>query len=180
MISARVAGDSGTTGLTVNGGNRAETGRFWQMGPCADAHNHDKNQPTAPGAPDRDQLAGNLLSALMPPGATPIYGPAPHCNAMGLSPLGVHLVERMMQRKMIIDPDHLSVLARQQLLDVVAGERLRLRLGLVVGGSRFPTLCLGTGNRGLRGLGLDGLGGLVLLGGGVSRHDGSSQSVTMV
>ena len=82
---AGVAGDSGSTGLAVNGGNRVETGRFWQMGACADAHNHDKEQPTAPGAPDRDQLAGNLLSALMPPGATPIYGPAPHCNAMGLS-----------------------------------------------------------------------------------------------
>ena len=43
-----------------------ETGRFWQMGPCADAHNHDKEQPTAPSAPDRDQLAGNL-AALLPP-----------------------------------------------------------------------------------------------------------------
>ena len=88
------------------------------MGPCADAHNHDKDQPTAPGAPDRDQLAGNLLSALMPPGATRSRA-GPALQRDGLSPLGVHLVERMMQRKMIIDPDHLSVLARQQLLDVV-------------------------------------------------------------
>ncbi len=116
---AGVAGDSGTTGAAVNGGNRAETGRFWQMGACADEHNHDRSQLTAPGAPDRDQLAGNLLSALMPPGAAPIYGPPPHCNAVGLSDLGRHLVERMMDRKMIIDPDHLSVRARQQLLDVV-------------------------------------------------------------
>jgi microsomal dipeptidase-like Zn-dependent dipeptidase len=115
---AGVAGDSGTTGLAVNAGNRVETGRFWQMGACTDPHNHDREQPTAPAGPDRDQLAGNLAAALLP-GATPIYGPAPHCNAVGLSPLGVHLVERMMQRRMIIDPDHLSVLARQQLLDVV-------------------------------------------------------------
>ena len=116
---AGVAGDTGTTGVVVNNGNRIETGRYWQMGPCADPHNHDKEQPTAPVAPDRDALAGNLLSALMPPGATPIYGAAPHCNQMGLSDLGVHLVERMIQRKMIIDPDHLSVKARQRLLDVV-------------------------------------------------------------
>jgi microsomal dipeptidase-like Zn-dependent dipeptidase len=116
---AGVAGDTGTTGIVVNNGNRIETGRYWQMGPCADPHNHDKAQPTAPGGvPDRDALAGNLLSALMPPGATPIYGPAPHCNQMGLSDLGVHLVERMIQRKMIIDPDHLSVLARRRVLDV--------------------------------------------------------------
>jgi microsomal dipeptidase-like Zn-dependent dipeptidase len=115
---AGVAGDSGTTGLAVNAGNRVETGRFWQLGACTDPHNHDREQPTAPADADRDQLAGNLAAALLP-GATPIYGPAPHCNAVGLSPLGVHLVERMMQRRMIIDPDHLSVLARQQLLDVV-------------------------------------------------------------
>ena len=114
-----VAGDSGTTGAAVNAGNRVETGRFWAMGPCANAHNHDKDQYALPGAPDRDQLAGNLLRSLLGPGATPIYGPPPHCNEMGLSALGAHLVERMMDKKMIIDPDHLSVRARQQLLDVV-------------------------------------------------------------
>ena len=114
---AGVAGDGGTTGVVVNNGNKAETGRYWQMGTCADAHNHDKEQLAAPTGPDRDQLAGNIASLL--PGATPIYGPAPHCNQMGLSDLGRHLVERMMDRKMVIDPDHLSVLARQQLLDVV-------------------------------------------------------------
>jgi hypothetical protein len=114
-----VAGDSGTTGVVVNLGNRIETGRFWQMGPCEDAHNHDRPQPTAPGVPDRDQLAGNLLNALLPPGATPLYGQPPHCNALGLSPLGAHLVNRMMDRQMVIDPDHLSWRARQQLLDLV-------------------------------------------------------------
>jgi hypothetical protein len=114
-----VAGDSGTTGVVVNVGNRIETGRFWQMGPCQDAHNHDRPQPSAPGVPDRDQLAGNLLHALLPPGTAPLYGQPPHCNALGLSPLGAHVVTRMMERGMVIDPDHLSVLARQQLLDVV-------------------------------------------------------------
>jgi hypothetical protein len=114
-----VAGDSGTTGVVVNAGNRIETGRFWQMGPCEDAHNHDRPQPTAPGVPDRDQLAGNILNALLPPGAAPLYGQPPHCNALGLSPLGEHLVKRMMERGMVIDPDHLSVRARQQLLAVV-------------------------------------------------------------
>ncbi len=114
-----VAGDSGTTGVVVNVGNRIETGRFWQMGACQDAHNHDRAQPTAPGVPDRDQLAGNLLHALLPPGTAPLYGEPPHCNALGLSPLGEHLVTRMMERGMVIDPDHLSVLARQQLMNVV-------------------------------------------------------------
>jgi microsomal dipeptidase-like Zn-dependent dipeptidase len=114
---AGVAGDGGETGLAVNNANKVETGRYWQMGSCADPHNHDKEQLAAPSGPDRDQMAGNIASLL--PGATPIYGPAPHCNQMGLSDLGRHLVGRMMDRKMVIDPDHLSVLARRQLLDVV-------------------------------------------------------------
>ncbi len=114
-----VAGDTGSTGIAVNGGNRVETGRFWAMGPCEDPHNHDKEQPTAPGAPDRDALLGNALAQLLGPGATPIYGPPPHCNSRGLSGLGEHLVRRMIERKMIVDPDHLSVLARRQLLNVV-------------------------------------------------------------
>ena len=114
-----VAGDSGTTGVVVNVGNRIETGRFWQMGACDDPHNHDRPQPTAPGVPDRDQLAGNILHALLPPGTAPLYGQPPHCNELGLSPLGAHLVTRMMERGMVIDPDHLSWRARQQLLDLV-------------------------------------------------------------
>jgi hypothetical protein len=114
-----VAGDTGSTGVAVNGGNRVETGRFWAMGACEDPHNHDKTQPTAPGAPDRDALAGNVLAQLLGPGATPIYGPPPHCNSRGLSALGEHLIRRMIERRMIIDPDHLSVLARRQLLNVV-------------------------------------------------------------
>ena len=64
---AGVAGDGGTTGVVVNNGNKVETGRYWQMGPCADPHNHDKEQLARRPAPDRDQLAGNILSALMPP-----------------------------------------------------------------------------------------------------------------
>ena len=103
-----VAGDSGTTGVVVNAGNRIETGRFWQMGACDDPHNHDRPQPAAPGVPDRDQLAGNILHALLPPGTAPLYGQPPHCNELGLSPLGAHLVTRMMERGMVIDPDHLS------------------------------------------------------------------------
>jgi hypothetical protein len=117
-----VAGDKGTNGVAVNSANRIETGRFWAMGPCEDQHNHDREQPTAPGAAERDALVGNMITQLLGPGTTPLYGPPPHCNARGLSALGEHLVRRMIERKMIIDPDHLSVLARRQLLNVVEAE----------------------------------------------------------
>ena len=116
---AGVAGDSGTTGVVVNNGNKIETGKYWQMTSC-DGHNHveDRTQYTLPGV-ERDSLAGNVLRVFGTSGAAPVYPPAPHCNVRGLSPLGAHLVRRMIAKKMIVDPDHLSVRARNQLLDIV-------------------------------------------------------------
>jgi hypothetical protein len=70
----------------------------------------------------RDSLVGNGLQVFLPPGAAPVYPAPPHCNLRGLSDLGEHLVRRMMQKGMIIDPDHLSVRARQELLNVVEAE----------------------------------------------------------
>ncbi len=120
---AGVAGDNGTTGAAVNNGNRIETGKYWQMQHC-DGHDHaqDRSQPTAPGV-DRDQLAGNILSEFGGSGTAPVYAAPPHCNRRGLTPLGAHLVRRMIAKDMIIDPDHLSVRARQQVLTMV--ERAR-------------------------------------------------------
>ena len=113
-----MAGDSGTTGIVVNNGNKLETGRYWHMGPCADAHDHDKEQLTAPSGPDRDQLAGNILFSLSCPARRRSTARRRTATPRGLSDLGAHLVDRMMERKMIIDPDHLSVLARKRLLDL--------------------------------------------------------------
>jgi hypothetical protein len=118
-----VAGDGGSTGIAVNAANFYETGRFWQMQTCADGHPHvhDRQQETLPGVA-RDSLVGNGLQVFLPPGAAPVYPAPPHCNRRGLSELGEHLVRRMIQKGMIIDPDHLSVLARKQLLDLVEAE----------------------------------------------------------
>ena len=90
---AGVAGDSGTTGVVVNNGNKIETGKYWQMTSC-DGHNHveDRTQYSLPGV-ERDSLAGNVLRVFGTSGAAPIYPPAPHCNVRGLSPLGAHLVQ---------------------------------------------------------------------------------------
>jgi hypothetical protein len=118
-----VAGDAGTTGVAVNAANFYETGRFWQLQTCSDGHPHvhDREQETLPGLA-RDALAGSGLLAFLPPGAAPVYPAPPHCNIRGLSELGEHLVRRMMEKGMIIDPDHLSVLARRELLDIVEAE----------------------------------------------------------
>ncbi len=119
-----VAGDAGTTGVLVNSGNKIETGKYWDMQTCRGlpADVHDRDQYTAPG-PVRDGLAGAVLQAFVPGGQAPVYPAGPHCNSHGLTSLGEYLLGRMIDKRMIIDPDHMSVLARRQTLDLLESRR---------------------------------------------------------
>ena len=118
-----VAGDAGDTGVAVNNANFAETNTYWDMRTCdpADTPHHDKNQHAAPGiSPDQqDALFGAVAEVFGPQKLAPVYPPPNHCNSRGLTDLGAHLVDRLAQRGMLIDPDHMSVKARNSLLDQV-------------------------------------------------------------
>lgn len=114
-----VAGDSGEVGVVVNTANFLETLSFWRMQHCepADGESHDQNQVTLPiGAEQQDALFGAVALLSLPLQALPLYASAPHCNAMGLSRLGSHLINRMAEKHMIFDPDHMSVKSRQAAL----------------------------------------------------------------
>jgi len=87
--------DGGTTGLLVNLGNLYMTGRWWELGPC-------------PGT-DSDNLP--LIFGAPPTG--------PVCNVRGLTRLGAYLINRMIDRGMVIETDHLSVRARAQTLAIL-------------------------------------------------------------
>jgi microsomal dipeptidase-like Zn-dependent dipeptidase len=116
---AGVAGDAGETGVVVNSGNKYETGQYWQMETCTGPeHAHDRTQMTTP-VSDQDNIFGNGLGAFLPKGQAPLYPDPPHCNTMGLTPLGEYLVRRMIRKGMIVDPDHMSVLARNQTLSLL-------------------------------------------------------------
>jgi microsomal dipeptidase-like Zn-dependent dipeptidase len=121
---AGVAGDNGSTGVLVNSANFLETGSFWRMETCPSTYGdgvHDKEQYAVPReVSDRDPLFGAIMdvygdSAPRPP----VYPGAPHCNAMGLTDLGKFAIEGLAKRKMLFDPDHMSVLARKASLDLV-------------------------------------------------------------
>ena len=123
-----VKGDSGSTGVVVNGGNFLETGRFWQLETCTedDGHAHDHTQYNfhdESGAPDefsgRDALVGGILSMAGTSGAAPIYPEGPHCNVRDLDDLGEAMIRGMVERGMIFDPDHMSARAQTQALDLV-------------------------------------------------------------
>ena len=111
---AGVAGDSGEAGLVVNQGNKYRTNTYWDIETCQTTEG-DKEQPALP----RDALIGNGLAALLPPGSAPVYGDPPHCNTRGLTDLGEYLVRRMMEKQMIIDPDHLSQAARDEVIALI-------------------------------------------------------------
>jgi microsomal dipeptidase-like Zn-dependent dipeptidase len=126
-----VAGDTGTTGVVVNQGNKLETGNYWRMDTCDEPdghehHAHDKQQLNfhdESGAPDefsgRDALAGGVLATSGTSGAVPLYPQGPHCNVLGLSPLGEEMIRGMVERGMIFDPDHMSARAQARALDLV-------------------------------------------------------------
>jgi microsomal dipeptidase-like Zn-dependent dipeptidase len=114
---AGVAGDSGEGGLVVNQGNKYRTNTYWDIETCQTTEG-DKEQPALP----RDALIGNGLAAFLPPGSAPVYGDPPHCNTRGLTDLGEYLVRRMMEKRMIIDPDHLSQAARDEVMALIEAE----------------------------------------------------------
>jgi hypothetical protein len=113
-----VAGDDGETGTVVNAGNFYTTGRFWDLETCEDAENHD-HTPTGVEVHNDDAIIANGFDAFLPPGAAPVYPEGPHCNTLGLSPLGEYAVRRIMRKGMIFDPDHMSVRGRDQALNLV-------------------------------------------------------------
>jgi microsomal dipeptidase-like Zn-dependent dipeptidase len=113
-----VAMDGGFQGPVVNTGNKIVTGEFWDVETCTgdDADNTQVSSVPPEAA---------ALIALMPGGSLqlPAYPPPPHCNTKGLTDLGRFLIRQMAKRGMVFDPDHMSVLARSQALDLVAGLR---------------------------------------------------------
>ena len=115
-----VAGDDGETGTVTNSGNFFSTGRFIDYEHCDDAENSDK-EPTA-GHHNDDDLIGNGLEALLPPGAAPVYPPPPLCNRLALSNLGTYALRKVMDMGMIFDPDHMSVYGRDQALSLLEAE----------------------------------------------------------
>jgi hypothetical protein len=121
---AGVAGDAGAIAPLVNGANFLETGSFWDMEKCSstDPEVHDQTQLTAlPGAvPAQDELFGAISKLFSPLHvALPVYRAGPTCNTRGLTALGKHTIEQMAKKHMIFDPDHMSVKARSESLDLI-------------------------------------------------------------
>jgi hypothetical protein len=102
---AGVRFDSGPIGALINAGNKVSAGSFWSAQTCSGP---EADNPIESGAPSNAAADSLLAQAGVPPGSIPAYPPAPHCNTRGLTDLGKHLAERMMDKHMILNPDHMS------------------------------------------------------------------------
>lgn len=111
--------DAGLTGAFVNLGNLLSTGHWWTATSCTGPS--DNEQPLV-----SDDLV-RLLSfgvVSLPPGAVlPVYPSGKICNTRGLTTLGRYLIQKMMDRGMIIHVDHMSVKTAQAVLDLAAAAR---------------------------------------------------------
>lgn len=128
-----VTGDSGQTGMVVNQANKSETGSYWRMATCVPppddhpagghpGHDHGEDRlqtSAATGTPagQRDSIFAGVLTVIGTTGAAPVYPAGPHCNTLGLSDLGKRVLDGIVQRGMLFDPDHMSARARHQALD---------------------------------------------------------------
>jgi hypothetical protein len=98
--------DSGPVGAVINAGNKQSAGSYWSARTCTGPlHDNEIYQPDPTTA---TAIAGLLATVGLQSGAAPTYPPAPHCNTRGLTELGKHVVERMMDNHMIVNPDHMS------------------------------------------------------------------------
>jgi hypothetical protein len=120
---AGVAGDSNETGVVVNSGNKYATGQYWQMTACDGPKDEEDKTQLGVYEHDENDLGSNLIESFVPMGAAPIYPQGSSCNARGLTGLGEYAVRRLMEKGMIVDPDHLSVRARKGVMSLLEAER---------------------------------------------------------
>ena len=132
-----VAGDAGTIGPLTNSANFLSTGSFLRMRTCPSSNPpgvEDRLQSPnlgdlggsgAQATPEQDAIFGAIWKLFGDTGVqpAPLYPAGPHCNQLGLSPLGEKLLSAMIDHKILVDPDHMSVAGRDAALDLL--EQLR-------------------------------------------------------
>lgn len=101
--------DSGGLGTAINVGQFLSTGTFWQTEKCTGPQ-HDNPIGNAPSKAESDLPAGVTV---------PAYDSDAQCNKRGLTELGEYAVRGMMQRKMMLEIDHMGVKAVGQALDIL-------------------------------------------------------------
>ena len=111
--------EGGSTGLFINILNRFQTGSYFKTTKCPE-------QGQGVEVHTLDQTTLKLLAVFFPAAKAlaehpmPAYPKGLQCNVRGLTPLGHYLIRRMMAEHMLIEVDHLSERARDEVLTMAA------------------------------------------------------------
>jgi len=111
--------ESGTTGVFINILNRLQTGSYFKTSGCPGAGQGVTVHTLSPSTL-------SALSAFFPAAKSianqpmPAYPSGLQCNSRALTSLGRYLIQRMMANHMLIEVDHLSEPARDEVLAIAA------------------------------------------------------------
>ena len=116
---AGAALESGTKGVFINILNRFQTGSYFKTSRCPGAGQGVEVKTLSPGLlkalaaffPAAKSIAGHPM---------PAYPSGLQCNSRALTSLGRYLIRRMMANHMLIEVDHLSEAARDEVLSIAA------------------------------------------------------------
>jgi len=125
--------DGGPVGAVINEGQFGLSQHYWEVEACEGPKADNTIEPATPlplnamaGEIAADDHAGVIEAGLALHGerstsrrAVPVYPPGPHCNVRGLTDLGKKLIDRLIDAKMLIEVDHMSVKARDAVMDIV-------------------------------------------------------------
>ena len=114
--------EGGDRGLFIGVMNVMQTGGFFRTGPCPEPGQGEEVVPATP-----ESLAPLLpLVGPLVDEPLPLYPPGRQCNSRRLTELGVYAVRRLMDAHMLIEVDHLSEAAREQVLALAEARRYPL------------------------------------------------------
>jgi microsomal dipeptidase-like Zn-dependent dipeptidase len=111
--------EGGIKGIFINILNRVQTGSYFTAAACPGA---GQGEVVSSLSTSLLQFLATIFPAAKALAAAPVptYPSTPECNARGLTPLGVYLIRRLMANHMLIEVDHLSEVARDQVLAMAA------------------------------------------------------------
>ena len=120
--------------IFLNIGNRVNTGHYYDVEECPEEeydHKQPSFFPSSDASPMKEilQFFGNLVSSILPSYDQSL---ASHCNTRGISELGEYMIQRMMDKGVIIETDHMSAKMRNQVLTMA---EIRGYSGLISGHS---------------------------------------------
>jgi hypothetical protein len=121
--------DGGAVGNVINAGQFELSGHFWEVEPCKGDEEDNSITTSLPvsqaaAADGQDDLEGADvidagMAAYLKAPQPPVYPPGPNCNVRGLTDLGHKLINLMVDDKLLVEVDHMSVKARDATLKIL-------------------------------------------------------------